>query len=160
MPAACCGCAIAGEGACASPAQRLSGICCPISGMPCSKSSPWTLPGRETVLSKGCKLDEERLKLALARSCWSTEGGRLGSLLVTRRMDEPVSCGGSLCTSSAGRARPIPAAAACVESVLVTVWICLFAVDCGTEALGWCMGRSAETFFVCSPDTPWASAGS
>jgi hypothetical protein len=44
----------------------------------------------------------------------------------------------------------MPAAAAELESVRVTVAILALALDTGNEALGACRGRSPETVFVCS----------
>lgn len=93
----------------------------------------------------------------------SVEGARL-VLLVTRVMREgeagEESPGGILCTSSAGFERPMPSPAAVVESVSVTLEIFFVAVDCGTDALGWCMGKSAAMFLVCSALSALASAGS
>ena len=69
---------------------------------------------------------------------YSPEFGRRsgdGSVEGARTRDVLESAG-VLCTSSSGLAFPIPAAAACVESVFVTVSILLFAVDCGREAVG------------------------
>jgi hypothetical protein len=51
--------------------------------------------------------------------------------------------------SSGASCLPNPAASACDESVRVTVWILLLAVDAGTEALGAWRGRSPAMFLVC-----------
>lgn len=50
---------------------------------------------------------------------------------------------------SSGASLPMPAAAACDESVRVTVWILLLAVELGTEALGAWRGKSPAMFFIC-----------
>lgn len=96
--------------------------------------------------------------LAGLEPCEAPEGGRLtltvgrsafGSVEGTRSR-VAVESAGVLCTSSSGLACPIPAAAACVESVRVTVSILLFAVDCGREAFGACSVIPSAIFLVCS----------